>query len=115
MLFTHEELAEAVDPAAAVDILLAPGEMSLHHVNLLHGSQPNRSDGRRMGYAIRYVAPHVRQRGDQDSATLVRGRDRFGHFKPDPVPTRDMDPDCVAFVDAPLGGTPWGAAGAGHS
>ncbi len=110
MLFTHEELAEAVDEAAAVEILLEAGEMSLHHINLLHGSQPNRSAGRRMGYAIRYVAPHVRQRGEMDSATLVRGRDRYGHFKPDPVPERDLDPAILAFVDAPLGALPHGAA-----
>jgi len=73
MLFTHEELAEDVDESQAVDITLAQGDMSLHHVKILHGSPPNRSAQRRMGYAIRYVAPHVRQRGDMNSATLVRG------------------------------------------
>lgn len=112
MLFTHEELDGGIDETAAVELLLEPGQMSLHHVNLLHGSQPNASKDRRMGYAIRYVAAHVRQRGDMDSALLVRGQDRHGHFRPDPVPTRDMEPDIVAFVDAPLGGTPHGA-GAG--
>jgi non-haem Fe2+, alpha-ketoglutarate-dependent halogenase len=107
MLFTHEELAEGVDEARAVDFLLGQGQMSLHHVKILHGSPPNRSPGRRMGYAIRYVAPHVRQRGDMNSATLVRGTDRYGYFAPEPVPARDMDPEIVAFVDSPLGGKPW--------
>lgn len=107
MLFTHEELAEDVDERRAVDFVLAQGQMSLHHVKILHGSPPNRSPGRRMGYAIRFVAPHVRQRGDMNSATLVRGTDRYGYFAPEPVPTRDMDPAIVAFVDAPLGGKPW--------
>ena len=109
MLFTHEELAEDVDESLAVDFELAQGQMSLHHVKILHGSPPNRSGGRRMGYAIRFVAPHVRQRGDMNSATLVRGVDRFGYFAPEPAPTRDMDPEIVAFVDAPLGGKPWSA------
>jgi ectoine hydroxylase-related dioxygenase (phytanoyl-CoA dioxygenase family) len=107
MLFTHEELAEGVDRSQAVDFTLEQGQMSLHHVKILHGSPPNRSAGRRMGYAIRFVAPHVRQRGNQNSATLVRGVDQYGYFAPDPVPTRDMDPEIVAFVDAPLGGKPW--------
>lgn len=110
MLFTHEEIAGPVDEAAAVDLLLEQGEMSLHHVKILHGSPPNGSSRRRYGYAIRYVAPHVRQRGDQNTALLVRGRDEHGYFSPDPVPTRDMDPDIVALVDAPLGGAPHGAA-----
>jgi len=109
MLFTHEEIADPVDESRAVPVLLAQGEMSLHHVNLIHGSGPNRSAGRRCGYAIRYVAPHVRQRGDMASALLVRGRDRYGHFAPDPLPERDMDPEIVAFVDAPLGAKPKGA------
>jgi non-heme Fe2+,alpha-ketoglutarate-dependent halogenase len=110
MLFTHEELADDVDESKAVEITLAQGDMSLHHIKILHGSPPNRSNGRRMGYAIRYVAPYVKQRGDMDSATLVRGEDRYGFFAKDPVPTRDMDPEIVAFVDRRYGGTPLGAA-----
>ncbi len=113
MLFTHEELADDVDESKAVDITLAQGEMSLHHIKILHGSPPNRSAGRRIGYAIRYVAPYVKQRGDMNSATLVRGEDRYGYFAKDPVPTRDMDPDIVAFVDRRYGGTPLGTAKAG--
>ncbi|MCH9673591.1 MAG: phytanoyl-CoA dioxygenase family protein [Gammaproteobacteria bacterium] len=106
MLFTNEELAEPVDEKKAVDLVLEQGEMSLHHVKLLHGSPPNRSSARRYGFAIRYVAPHVKQRDNRDSATLVRGHDSFGNFKADPVPTRDLEPDIVAFVDAPMGARP---------
>ena len=108
MLFTHEELADDVDESRAVSITLAQGDMSLHHVKILHGSPPNRSAGRRMGYAIRYVAPHVKQRGDVNSATLVRGKDRYGYFGKDPVPTRDMEPEILAFVDQPHGTVPRG-------
>ena len=110
MLFTHEEIAEDVDESKAVDITLAQGDLSLHHIKILHGSPPNRSGGRRMGYAIRYVAPYVKQRGDMNSATLVRGEDRYGYFAKDPVPARDMDPEIVAFVDRRYGGTPLGTA-----
>ncbi len=108
MLFTHEELADDVDESKAVDITLAQGDMSLHHIKILHGSPPNRSSSRRMGYAIRYVAPYVKQRGDMNSATLVRGEDRYGYFAKDPVPARDMDPDIVSFVDRRYGGNPLG-------
>ncbi|MBL8702951.1 MAG: phytanoyl-CoA dioxygenase family protein [Alphaproteobacteria bacterium] len=97
MLFTHEEIAVDVDEGQGVSLLLGEGEMSLHHVKIVHGSPPNRSDARRYGYAIRYVAPHVRQRGDMPYATLVRGRDDHGFFKRDPVPTRDFDPAVLAL------------------
>lgn len=115
MLFTHEEIAVEVDERRGVDLLLEQGEMSLHHVKIVHGSPPNRSAGRRCGYAIRYVAPHVRQRGDQNSATLVRGRDRYGYFEREPVPKRDMDPEIAAFVDAPFGGLPKTVAGSAET
>jgi hypothetical protein len=60
--------------------------MSIHHVRLAHGSRPNVSSSRRIGFAIRYVAPHVRKIGRRrDSAVLVRGTDRFGNFDAEPA------------------------------
>lgn len=50
-----------VDASKAVKIEVRPGEMSLHHVRLIHGSPPNPSGDRRIGFAIRYVPTYVRQ------------------------------------------------------
>lgn len=52
---------------------LAPGQMSLHHFKLVHGSDPNTSDDRRIGMAIRYVAADAKKIGKPESALLVRG------------------------------------------
>lgn len=93
------ELAVEVDEADAVSFELAQGEMSLHHMYIFHGSPPNVSDTRRCGFAIRYVTPSVAPAGGRYGATLVRGEDRYGHFRKDPVPTRDLDPEIVAYVD----------------
>jgi len=43
------------DPADAMDIELRAGQMSMHDVYLLHGSNANRSDRRRAGIALRYM------------------------------------------------------------
>lgn len=43
------------DPSTAVDIALEAGQMSLHDVHMVHGSNPNRSPKRRAGVAIRYM------------------------------------------------------------
>jgi ectoine hydroxylase-related dioxygenase (phytanoyl-CoA dioxygenase family) len=43
------------DEGAAADIELEPGQMSMHDVFLIHGSNPNRSPDRRAGVAIRYM------------------------------------------------------------
>ena len=48
----QEELAKL---AAVVDVTLEPGQFSLHHVNTIHGSNPNKSARRRAGIAFRYV------------------------------------------------------------
>ena len=53
---------------------LEPGEMSLHHYMLVHGSDPNTTDDRRIGFAIRYVAGSADKLGAPESAMLVRGR-----------------------------------------
>src|SRR5207244_8203794 len=37
------------------------GEMSLHHVLMFHSSPPNRSEDRRIGFAVRYIPTYVRQ------------------------------------------------------
>jgi non-haem Fe2+, alpha-ketoglutarate-dependent halogenase len=98
LLTRGQEIAVEVDEAQAVDVELSPGQMSLHHVRLVHGSEPNRADHRRVGLAIRYIATDVRQiAGEVDSATLVRGRDAYHNFTAEPRPRFDFDPECVAF------------------
>lgn len=118
LLSRGQEITVEVDEAQAVDITLAPGEMSLHHVLIVHGSAPNRASWPRVGFAVRYVSPHVRQlNGDRDSALLVRGENSFGHFTHETPPEADMHPDAVArhaaIVDAKLDVLYAGAARAG--
>ncbi len=85
MLSRGQEIAVEVDEEEATDIVLAPGQFSLHHGMLFHSSGPNRSNDRRIGIAIRYVNPNARQvDGSKEHALLVRGVDRqrnFIHFE----------------------------------
>lgn len=97
LLTRGQEVAVDVDESQAVSIELEPGEMSLHHVRIVHGSPPNASDKRRIGYAIRYIPTYVRQLEGDDSATLVRGVDTFNTFEHEPRPTTDLEPEFVAL------------------
>jgi non-heme Fe2+,alpha-ketoglutarate-dependent halogenase len=99
LLTRGQEVAVDIDPAQAVSLSLEPGEMSLHHVRLIHGSPPNTSNKRRIGFAIRYIPTYVRQVEGDDSATLVRGVDTFNTFEHEPRPTRDFQPEFVALHD----------------
>jgi len=97
LLSRGQEIAVEVDEARGVDILLRAGEMSLHHVRMVHGSPANRSDDRRVGFAIRYIPTYVRQiAGDGDSAMLVRGVDEHHHFAPEYPPASDLAPEARA-------------------
>jgi non-haem Fe2+, alpha-ketoglutarate-dependent halogenase len=97
LLTRGQEVMVEVDPAKRQIITLRPGEMSLHHVRLVHGSPPNRSNDRRIGFAIRYVPTSVAQIWGEDSATLVRGQDHYHHFVLEGEPTDDLDPEFVAL------------------
>src|SRR6202012_3922618 len=52
-----QEIALAVDESKAVALSLSPGEMSLHHIGIAHGSKANQSNYARVGIAVRYIAP----------------------------------------------------------
>ncbi len=82
-----------LDLGTAYAVELSPGQISLHDVNLVHGSQPNRSSQRRAGYAIRYMpaSSHYDRALDMGRVSalsaldfahrpiwLVRGVDRTG-------------------------------------
>jgi len=98
ILTRGQELAVEVDESKAVEMQLAPGEMSLHHIRLFHNSEPNHSGDRRIGFAIRYIPTRIRQTAsDLDSATLVRGTDKYRHFELEPRPASDFAPEALAY------------------
>jgi non-heme Fe2+,alpha-ketoglutarate-dependent halogenase len=91
LLTRGQEVAVEIQGDKAADLTLEPGEMSLHHVRIVHGSEPNRAPYRRIGLAIRYVPTYVRQtEGPRDYATLVRGKDDYHHFDYEPEPRTDL-------------------------
>jgi ectoine hydroxylase-related dioxygenase (phytanoyl-CoA dioxygenase family) len=96
LLSRGQEIAVEVDRSKAVGIALKAGEMSIHHIKLVHGSEPNRSADRRIGFAIRYIPTYVKQTKVRDSAMLVHGTDRHHHFDPEPRPRADLDSGALA-------------------
>lgn len=72
---------------------MRPGEFIIFTARTIHGSNPNRSNRQRMGFAIRSVPTHVRVYGDmtefdefghhfdldEHGCVLVGGRDAYGH------------------------------------
>lgn len=82
LLSRGQEIAVDVDESQAVTVVLEPGQAALHHGRLFHSSGPNVSSDRRIGVAIRYIDPAMKQvDGEQPLARHVAGADRFGHFR----------------------------------
>lgn len=73
-----ERVRNDVDEAHAVDVVLQPGEMSLHDPNIVHGSDVNGSDRPRIGFIVRFVTSRttnrnrelMRVRGNADCSGL---------------------------------------------
>jgi ectoine hydroxylase-related dioxygenase (phytanoyl-CoA dioxygenase family) len=79
LLRRGERIGVEVDEAEALDIELRPGEMSLHHCNIIHGSNPNRSDDKRIGFIVRFVTSRV---GPRNRPLLrVRGTSDCSHLQ----------------------------------
>ena len=98
MLTRGQELQIDVGDREVATMALTPGQMSMHNVLLAHGSGPNTTNDRRIGLSLQYMPTHTKQRlVEWDSAALVRGTDRFGHFEHAPRPQHDFDPAAVAF------------------
>jgi len=74
-ILTRGQEVTNIDANQAVDLILKPGQMSLHHAMVIHGSQPNQSqDKRRIGFALQSFMPAgAKQHIGQNYWSPVRG------------------------------------------
>lgn len=97
LLASGQRVRHPIDEAETVAMALRPGEISLHHVCLIHASFPNHAEDRRVGFTACCLAPSVRQTTTiKAPATLVRGADRFGHYPA--IERRPVAPDDPATI-----------------
>lgn len=69
---------EQVDEQRAVDIELAPGDVSIHNPMIIHGSNPNRSEKWRVGLTLRYIPTSTHVTAADHECMLLRGRPTKG-------------------------------------
>lgn len=99
LLSRGQEIAVDVNEKDAVYVELKPGEMSLHHGKLFHGSSPNTTNDRRIGLALRYITTNMQQSADvKPYAKLVAGEDQFGHFRLLDPPAGVLKEDDIAIA-----------------
>ena len=110
ILLSGQEVAiERHEKDDLVHVELDPGEASIHHSKVVHGSNPNQSDRPRVGLSIQYISADVRQRnnGGVDSASAVRGNTSRSKLELEPLPVRDFDVQSIKnwkqFIANPSG------------
>ncbi len=82
-----QAIAEPFDDTNTAAAPLRAGQFSFHHTLVIHSSEPNRSDDRRIGFGISYIPAHVKHIGSyRMGASSARGEDRYGHFEIEPDP-----------------------------
>ena len=76
-ILTRGQVIQDVDESKAIDLILKPGEMSIHHGAVIHGSQPNNSNQRRIGFSLQsYMPNNIKQVVGRNLWTHVRGQKR---------------------------------------
>jgi phytanoyl-CoA hydroxylase len=83
-----QEIAVDVDESRAVDIVLEPGDVEVHHPAIVHGSNANTSPRRRCGLTIRYIPTSTRITAAEQpypSAFHLRGAPGVNEYQPRPV------------------------------
>ena len=92
---------EDIDDSEAVDILLSAGDVSVHHPNVVHGSNANASPRWRRGLTIRYIPATTRivHDGQWVSAFMLRGEATVGVNSYLPLPEYD-ESQHMPFHDA---------------
>lgn len=100
LLSRGQEVAVDVDEKETVNVELKPGQTSFHHGRMFHASGPNRSNNRRIGVAIRYVTPEVKQQfGERDYAMMARGKDDGGNWIHLTPPSYNFDAGNMAIYE----------------
>ena len=77
-LLTRGQTINNVPKKETKPLILKAGQMSLHHPKIIHGSDLNHSDDRRIGFVIQsYIGTNVKQVLGKNSVQLARGVDEF--------------------------------------
>ena len=81
-LLTRGQTVNNVPKEKTTSLILEAGQMSLHHPTVVHGSELNKSNDRRIGFVIQsYIGTNVKQVLGKNSVQLARGIDDFNYHK----------------------------------
>lgn len=90
ILTRGQRITAPIDEFLAVPIVLKAGQAMIFHNSLVHGSEPNRTDARRIVMLMTFCPPETKPPGERESVALLRGVDTHGHWDIDPRPEVEL-------------------------
>ena len=91
-LLTRGQTVKNVPKLETTPLILKAGQMSLHHPTVVHGSELNKSNDRRIGFVIQsYIGTNVKQVLGKNSVQLARGVDEFNYHEKIGRPQKLLD------------------------
>ena len=95
-LLTRGQSVKNVPKDETTPLILEAGQMSLHHPTVVHGSELNKSNDRRIGFVIQsYISTNVKQVLGKNSVQLARGTDEYNYHEKINRPVSLMDQNDV--------------------
>jgi len=81
-LLTRGQTVKNVPIEKTTPLILKAGQISLHHPAVVHGSEQNKSNDRRIGFVIQsYIGTNVKQVLGKNGVQLARGMDKFNYHE----------------------------------
>ncbi|MDC0898551.1 phytanoyl-CoA dioxygenase family protein, partial [Candidatus Pelagibacter sp.] len=95
-LLTRGQTVNNIPKEKTIPIVLEAGQMSMHHPTVVHGSDLNKSDDRRIGFVIQsYISSNVKQVLGKNSVQIARGKDDYNFHKKIPRTKSLMNKDDI--------------------
>ena len=97
-LLTRGQSVQDVPLNKTIPNVLKAGQLSLHHPMIIHGSNPNKSNSRRIGFVIQsYIGTNVDQVIGKVYVQQARGKDSFKYHEHTKRPVKLMNKEDIAL------------------
>ena len=97
-LLTRGQTIENIPIEKTEPVILKAGQMSLHHPKIVHGSEINRSNRRRIGFVIQsYIGTNVEQVIGKVYVQQARGEDSFNYHDHVERPKATMEKNGISI------------------
>ena len=95
LLSYNQNLEKFIKKNPPLHMELKPGQFSIHHVNVVHGSGFNKSNNYRIGFAIRYVSSETQHLEEKRDLALHISGKKNSYYIDEMSPKEDFSKEAI--------------------